>query len=247
MDDTIQGLIKFGRKEDMEKLLKRGEIFCRPLSHFQKIEENDLAKRYDMFEGASCLVQSDVLRSEGISVLISEHENTIDITPYILGPIIEPGENKIAVYCLYAVFGSHLQQYIDGERNILIDEQVRKFGDYAVYIQPKMFIERIKQAVEKLYLDTICKPIDYVDTTKYHGIYGPFRKPQQDFSFQNEYRIVLFNKRIDDPKGSFTLKIGDISDIAVLVSIEDLRIPITCASSETKIYNPFLPARENLF
>jgi hypothetical protein len=111
LDDTIQGLIKFGQKEDMEKLLKRGEIFCRPLSHFQKIEENDLAKRYDMFEGASRLVQSDVLRSEGISVLISEHENTIDITSYILGPIIEPGEKRIAVYCLYAVYGSHPTVY----------------------------------------------------------------------------------------------------------------------------------------
>lgn len=245
MGDIIQGLIKFGEKEYMEKLLKRGEIFCRPLSYYQKIEENDLAKRHDMFEAAEHVLQSDILKSEGIPILFPGDEGPIDITPYVVGPIIKQGENRTSVFCLYALYGSHLQQYIDGELNILIDEQMKDFGDYAVYIHPKMFIERIKQAVEKLDIYIKCNPTDYVDTTKHHGIYGSFRKPEQDYSFQNEYRILLDNKLIDDPNGTFTLKIGDISDIAFLVSVEDLRIPITFAGGGTKIYNPFIPAKEN--
>lgn len=110
----------------------------------------------------------------------------------------------------------------------LISRRNLQFGDtFALVRDGDEFLRRVTAAGEHLGYTLELQPVSYVDEQKHNGPMGIFRK-RSAFSYQNEFRIAL----IPGPDKSCVLAVGDLSDIVVTGSLEDLnrhlRIDIRC-------------------
>lgn len=250
--EYIHFFIKFGEKEYMEEF-RKGKIFCRPLTYFQKQEKQDLAKRHDKYEGVTRLVQPTVLKKQNVEMVLGygefdgeKFENTIEITDNILGPIrFSNGiDSKKPVHCLYAFCNSHFQQYLDGTLKVLFDERVKEFGGYVVFIKdPREFMKRVKKSAEIINLKMEEGLISYIDAEKHHGEYGIFSKPVE-FEYQREFRIA-FNMWLENSDETFILNIGDISDITMLLSFDELKKELFVTDDNEVRHSPFSPLNGN--
>lgn len=108
-------------------------------------------------------------------------------------------------------------------------EQIAKdFGEYALLINPRAFLERIENTLKELGITYHTGRILYEDfsinSSKRMDDYHKHRPSilfKKDISFrhQKEYRIVLTGV---DSKEPYILKMGDISDISYLIPTRDL-------------------------
>ncbi|MCQ6524000.1 MULTISPECIES: hypothetical protein [Bacillus] len=246
----IHDLIKFGAYEHM-KSFQEGKIFCRPLTYYQKAEEDilDLAKRYDEYEGVSELVQPKVLmrNNEKIELFSSEGEYIGDLTPGIQGPMkyYKGTSRSTPIFCMYSITSRHLKAYEKGINNILIDERIREFGKYLVIINDiEEFMDRIKKACvkvkqkQKVEVNVEGILIEYVDVNNYHGEYGIGKKPLE-FTYQNEFRLVIDGIALPKDE-AIIFDIGDISDISTLMSYTEFKNVFKVLKNNMG-YNPFAP------
>ncbi|PFX69845.1 hypothetical protein COL39_26355 [Bacillus cereus] len=246
----IQDLIKFGEYEHM-KSFQEGKIFCRPLTYYQKAEEDilDLAKRYDEYEGVSELVQPKVLmrNNEKIELFSSEGEYIGDLTSGIQGPMkyYKGTSRSTPVFCMYSITSQHLKEFEQGINNILIDERIQEFGKYLVIINDiQEFMDRIKKEcikvkkIQKVKVNVEGILIEYVDINNYHGEYGIGKKPLE-FIYQNEFRLVMDGISLSKDEAIF-FDIGDISDISTLMSYTEFRNAYKVIKNN-RGYNPFAP------
>ena len=191
---SISRLIKFGQKEHLESLLKRGEIFMNNIEYFRKYEE-DMPEhlRGDKFE---CFD------------LISQHNVAfIDNNPlWKVDDITIFGDSNTwtgYLFCMYAVHSNRISEPID--------KRMLDFGDYALIIyHPLEFINRIKRYCNDNCMIANCFPIIYYDEMSKDGLLLPFNK-RRKYSYQNEARVYIHSS---SPKTNLTLNIGSIEDIA---------------------------------
>ncbi len=142
------------------------------------------------------------------------------------------------VFCLYTVHTGDMhdrQVTLEDFREYLkIDAQNKKFGDSLLYFkEPDEFMKRLRMAIDKIRVNFKAGPVDYYDVDLLHGRLPSdrvgFVKPSR-FSHQKEYRLCLDQS---SPVGdSFTLEVGDLSDITEITTIEEFNKLISVASEE---------------
>jgi hypothetical protein len=198
-------LMKFGSQAYMERLLKLGEIYTRPLREFKK---EDAHKRFDCMEG---LKQLHYL-NEKCKIFIKKHGD--DTAKWLQVPITS-GKSTVWFdvsqhnYSLFTVTGEQIQK----EPYFVVPEGMRQFGDYIVVIRyPGEFLNRLMKICDETRVTgwtagevTYYDPnVDQNDLTLWH-------KPS-DHAFAQEFRII-FENRSPEPTSLFLGSLEDIADI----------------------------------
>src|SRR5699024_8781950 len=146
------------------------------------------------------------------------------------------------VFCLFSIHSELLRDYERGLIMKLVDPRVKEFGDYVLIINDyERFINRVDKLFEQYSnrnLRAVPGIVEYVDTGKFHGKYGVFKKPLE-YSYQNELRIVFDGLSVTSDK-SIIAEIGDISDISTLMPYNQFRKSYKVIKGNLE-FNPFLP------
>lgn len=194
----VLGLIKFGARVHLEALVREGEIYMNPLANFIRLEADAL--RADKEEGLRFSVAAT-----GAQLSLEENGKWLPVGT-INGPIKQhdPSLDGVNVFCMYAVRPAIATTPID-PRNLA-------FGDsYVIFTNGDEFLRRVRAEAERLGLSLKTRLIEYVDRKTHKGAMGVFRK-YSSFAFQSEFRLALF----PGTGQPYRLKLGDLSDIAVM-------------------------------
>lgn len=220
-------LIKFGAKENIEKLQK-GQIFMNRLHFFVDSEENNLDSEVGdndegrfVVENIPCMYQSNKEIRTSKSSTITHH--------------FEFGERP--VFCLFALDDRNLSSEIkEPYRNGKIYEfttiqktNLTAFGDTALVITDvNKFIARIHTFLQKERITPaygkvsynkgdVSSYISFLNNLKIHDVNAVFWK-NLNYAHQQEFRF-MFDIEVDS---HYTAEIGDISDISYMESTEKL-------------------------
>ncbi|MBW3469036.1 hypothetical protein [Arthrospiribacter ruber] len=180
----------------MDKLLKSGEVYFNTIEFFRKNDVDDFL-RGDFAEGLkySPLPNFRIpsLEEYGIKFKNAKINGDTDISH---------------LYSMYMV----TTEFWEG--NIHFDKRILEFGDYALIIKPREFLEKVIKASK---YEIKYGPAVYYRTPTIPLSLNPFSK-REEFKYQNEFRFVI-NSSSKDP---IKIKIGDISDIATMIPTETL-------------------------
>ncbi|MGV3585975.1 MAG: hypothetical protein ACO1OF_03140 [Adhaeribacter sp.] len=202
MEINLFGLIKFGQKVHVEELYKKGTIYMNHLSEFLKIDDNGL--RGDKYESLSEI-------KEIFNVEISHQGRKVG---YAKTGRLSLWNNELSgnIYSMYTLYT------LNNLAGIRIDAKCKDFGDaFVIITNVEEFIARIQKEADKLGLDIIYGPVDYVNTKEYLGNWSVFKKPIE-YSFQNEFRFFIRQ----NSSGPFSLSIGTIEDISSMLDSQSL-------------------------
>ncbi|MGL1902533.1 MAG: hypothetical protein OCC49_10385 [Fibrobacterales bacterium] len=205
MKKYIITLIKFGERKYMEDFKNEGKMFFQRLRKYCHMENREQG---DTNEGLTHVYQPDKITLTVNGIEVSEIQGVVKVD--------ETGRNPL-IHCMYTLNSDH---YIDYQKSIdLIDKKCCDFGDTALVITNlKEFHSRFKDACEQRSFGAKCKTVKYVDPESYHGEMGAFRK-FDNFSHQNEFRFLL-DASIQEE--SYTLELGSIEDISMMVPVGEL-------------------------
>lgn len=193
---TIRKLLKIGKRENIEKLLYHGDVYMRHFNDFRKedIEDN---LRGDF---AECLAWSPFSNFR----FPSFGKQKITIKKAKINEDLDGSH----IYSMFMLDDDFWQ----GKKKI--PERILEFGDTALIINPKEFVQRVK-STEKLQIqDGI---VDYYNEPLIPKRIDEFSK-RKDYEFQNEYRFIT-KLNTNDPKHHF---VGSLEDIAILVPTKSL-------------------------
>lgn len=201
-------LIKFGTRKNMEDFYK-GNLHCNSIRSFNKGKYFTKEGRYDRYEGVR-----NIIKDAKVNVMVD-------------GKVIAHGEggelkHHYPNYPIFCTYKLDLKQQ-DGTIKIgdVIDSRMHDFGgdnsDTAVIITDKEeFFRRIDSSLRDINVEGVRGPVIYKDCIEETWNY--FFK-QKSYSYQSEYRIVLYNDAKDNP---FRFNIGSLEDIAEIFSVHDL-------------------------
>jgi hypothetical protein len=196
MAKDYASFIRISEKKYIEKLFYEGEVHCKPIRYFRKIDNKDF--RGDKNEGAAYIKQ------------ISIHKiNELQFSGQLYGYHPDDLGN---IYCLFGVEEQHLNLKLKSLQKLNLNMNGLPFGDTGIIIfDPGEFISRIEKEANKNGFQFQCSSIHYYDHELYEGELTPFHK-SKIYMEQNEVRFWISNKVDNDQK----FIIGDISDIAYI-------------------------------
>jgi hypothetical protein len=202
-------LFKFGERQFLEELRKRGLLYMKASTKFAELEKDaDYASgakvdpvRADRFEGTDfayhpkrhpIVIEGPGLDSQGNPQHFRIAEDVADHTRVSLDNL------SCNVFCMYAT-----------TMPVPVDERNFGFGNSFVFIKNTLeFLRRVSTTANALGLQYEHKLVEYYDLDKHSGPTGPFRK-RSEFAFQNEFRLVV--RPACNP--ARRLEIGSIEDI----------------------------------
>ncbi|MGL5593616.1 MAG: hypothetical protein ACRDDH_06725 [Cetobacterium sp.] len=205
----------FKSREYAEDFL-RGNLRFMPLNFYTKLENDSREDEY-----------------EGVSSFFQPHLSTFEIDGIKLNPddldgpiLIRRNKDNIHVLCMSAFFCKDKTKIFDTEKEFLnyinkpCKSKLLTFGNVTVLITNIVeFFDRIDKSVEKKNLSYKRKLVTYIPLDEFHGnIEEPGFVKDLSYSNESEYRFALKGL----PEKSFTLNIGDISDIAVIMNTDDI-------------------------
>lgn len=243
MPRKIALLIKiFDNEEFADAFINKGEIFCKKLGHFKKLEGD--ATRGDKFEAPSDWFQSDRIVTE-ISFKDKNGKKITHKVENICGPVVSQNlyYDDLNVYCMYAVTVPDVEEllkFTNQETNdsqainkalneyIKLDDKIISLGGYAVIIHNvarffKKIDIKIKKESEYYHRDFV----EYFDPDKFHGVFSnneaAFRK-RIIYSYQKEYRFAF---KTEKPHIERNYKIGSLKNISIKVKTEEINSRLT--------------------
>ena len=208
MKKELLGLVKFGSREHMEDFRRNGTMYMNTVEYFRVLEGRGHVGDED--EGLQSCYQSDrinlkITKSDGESIVLSRENG-------LTGQILTRNNavNGQNIFCMYAFLDSGVKPVVD-ERNLI-------FGDtYVCITSCTSFLERIDTAAKKAKVKIYKSLVEYVQRDNHNGKMGIFKK-FVTHSYQNEYRFVLSH----GSSVPYTLSLGDISDITIIGSSNDI-------------------------
>jgi hypothetical protein len=180
--------------------VKKGIVYFSHYSCFFS-SQDDPIKRFDNSEGASYHYQPEDVKY--ITIANYNFKLAGPFTPHFKPPAFP------YVYCLHATTEESLLHSIN---NQVYDPRLwEDFGEYLVLIHnTNEFKNRIASILIKQKVPLNYDLIEYIDTAKYSGELGIFRK-KNNYNYQNEFRIAICP---NTENLFYKIEIGDISDIA---------------------------------
>lgn len=224
-------LIKFGSKENLEKL-QHGEIYMKNLKYYNELEEKEESGKPDKYDGKWRMSDSRIQLSDPkTNDLIAEGTAQTVVLSF--------GYEKYPIYCLFSYDFRNCGSFItDSEKNICTihtsfsDEQRKKLGkglgEYALIIlNTEDFLQRIKTAFEAEGIEYLLGKVQYntgnsierVESILQDNRNIAFNKDADDFSYQQELRYFITNRPVED---HLIVQMDSLEDISRLVSTEEL-------------------------
>lgn len=222
---NIEFFIRFFSREEYADNFIKGHLYLNTLRYFKGVEQSD--GRGDPHEGVSHWFQPKDIGSFRLEASNGMNINMVG-SDFSRPLMIQPSHiEKINVFCLYA-YGSYLLPKIDNKTKIWseykalahdlfqISDKCREFGDWAVVIQPKKFMERIYSNLNLSNKKAKSGLVEYYDDTVFSGEFSlnesPFKK-QKRFEYQREFRICVCPDNPEFHIGRpISLNIGDLSN-----------------------------------
>ena len=262
-------LVKVLDRQWAEKLLD-GEMFMKPLSAFGDLETRDAGSSND-FRGDALEGVSHGFSSSKQSTFFSDIVEKDTPPPRQLGQIAECllQERIYSLHCLE--YSDQNYEYLPP------DKRMCDFGDSAVVIYDSWeYLRRTCYKMLEEYGDSIwfaAKRVEYNDTLEKLTEYNEFTK-RDSYLWQKEFRIALdvsnghadgvaWEKMTDlcrimfsnqggrvnmsDRRKPILLNIGNIRDIATIVSIDDLmtlNMPMHVPRTTPRAITPIEPPRK---
>ena len=193
-------LIKFGKKQFMEKLLEKGEVYMQTLTYFRELENkmNDSDGRGDAYEGIDAVLHVDEITIDDISIknpspIQCKYSNNSDGL----------------VFCTYGVFDDSLLN-----NHLTISDEMKKMGDSAVVIcDPMAFLNRCAAYTKNIKGKLMADSVTYYDENTGNYNMSPWLK-RKKYEYQSEYRLFIpcTNKK------PLSLRLGSIEDIARIIT-----------------------------
>ena len=218
-------LLKFGKKEHMDSLITKGEVFLNTRRFYSDIEDIEIG---DYWEGID-----EIRQTSRISI---SYMNEVDWQTLAEDTPVGISDNSKAkgnVYCMYGVRLNHFGE--EPLLHIVPTRVTHRFGDTMVLIKPTEFLNRIQFVLEKHGYSFESRFVQYYNDKEIDGVVNPFQK-RNIFSHQSEYRIFVANI-IDNP---IKITIGSIEDIAQIINGKMIKYEL-----EEKDYF-VVPSREEL-
>lgn len=188
-----------------------GKLYMNSISYFKNYElENDKV-RYDGNESLTGYWQP-----EFSSLELNRNKFNMNDFNGVIKLNYRKNNNK-NVFCMWSI--SSEDNLI--KNGIHIDKRNKEFGGYlAVIKNPRLFVNRVISAAEKKELNIKIGLVNYYDNNDnktFEDNEIGFNK-LIDFSYQQEYRILIDRNEENKP---FSLEIGDLSDILMILSIDE--------------------------
>lgn len=238
MTKRIYLLIKFFDKEEYaDAFIEKGELYCRTLGDFKKIDEED--GRGDKFEAVTDWHQPDQIK---LTITYTDNdgvEKTIPIEK-LAGPLTIQynGYDRLNLYCMYAVEVPEFEESYEAEEERLaivekinrmlkekstLSDEVLSLGEFAVVVfQVEDFIGRVKKAAQEKHFACWNGLIRYYDPNTFHGSFqeleSVFRK-RNIYEHQHEYRFAFGSHEAEGVK---VLHLGALDGIAVKAPTRDI-------------------------
>lgn len=202
----IELLVKLGEYQYMERLIKDGELYLRPMSDFAKMESgNGIGDKYENME--SFISPKDpsikIIFKDGTEFPLSKSSR------------ITYGEHACNDFLIYSMA---MIDFVQSGNTLKLKypDELNKIGsDYdtiVVVFNPQEFIRRISQAIDNSW-EMECKAVNYYpEKDVILKELSPFDK-RECYSHQKEFRFC-FDCDIKHP---FSLKIGNLEDIAQII------------------------------
>lgn len=233
MDDELCFLFKFGELENLKKLQK-GCLYCKNLKWYADQEKNTGDKAMgDKLEGIYIMTDSNIkLINPESGQIVYQYNNSNVLISY--GDL-----EKTPVFCMTGIDKKDFS-FVKTEDGTLV--ACIKLDDIIgeVYNEPywnsaliiddiTKFLERVTKACKDKGIDLTKKFVNYTDMrvnykdrvldidSNYINI--AFWKDNL-YSYQHEYRFVFEGQKVDN---SFTINIGDISDISTIYNSDQLK------------------------
>ncbi|MCP3660379.1 MAG: hypothetical protein GY830_08790 [Bacteroidetes bacterium] len=211
MDIKLQFLLKFHEKKIIEDMYENGAIFMNTIDYFENTE-NKVKK--DKNENITHLSQSNKMLKFNIAgknmQLVKNTQVKIKCSNYMRNVYT----HKFSFFGLYSD-----DKYEIGEK--IFDKKMLEHGKYLLLIlNPKEFFKRFLQVLKDEIIQYYCDRVQYINEKIYEGEMGPFKKFEK-FAYEKEYRICINHSKVYDH--SVTFKIGNLKDIAYIISSSDLK------------------------
>ncbi|GLI54924.1 hypothetical protein PM10SUCC1_04390 [Propionigenium maris DSM 9537] len=229
-------LIKFGKKEHMESLMK-GTVYMNSMEFFKAYEDcNNIG---DQEEGVQKILQPDhtkitigPVEFEKDGKLIKIPERTLSKENGLINLKINLDISNINLFCLYKI---SLEKICKDNLIFHLPQEIKDDENYThcvIFNDPQKFVEKLNYSAKNKSNDFQAKVIEYVDKDSYHGEVGIFKKFKK-YEHQNEYRIALVpDQQYRGSNNEFVLEIGDLSDIALLMETSQLEDSLEISYSE---------------
>lgn len=223
--------MKFLKEEYVDDLLK-GKLYMKPLKYYIDLEKNTRVKgQGDKYEANVVMKDVEVkIFVSGTDTLVAEGKAS-EMSFYSNQRVMSP------VFCMYAIDEENLKIIDEDEKKYIVKPSITEvykkkliqdFGDNLVFVSAGHFIERVKKVCEENDLHLVFGKVNYEDLSVNSSKRLEMARDVEDsricfvksdeFIHQNEFRILLNNRLVED---HFILEIGDISDIVHQMKISD--------------------------
>ena len=210
---TVGLLLKFGRREHVERMLFEGELYCQTLEYFRTLERD--GNRGDPLEGTEYAYQPDTIT---LTVEIAGQKTVFGRESLAKPVLLRPESySSLNVFCTYGVQPD----------TVYVDPRNLDFGEACLVVRDvREFLGRCEKGARAHGRELKRSLVRYVDEEWHDGFIGPFRKYRQ-YEYQSEFRILL-------TAGSgkpYCLRIGALTDIATIVRSKDINRTIRLESN----------------
>lgn len=211
MEHKFFFLIKFGKREYMEKLLKNGELYLNTTTFFSQCDESNGIG--DKYEGV-CAVDNAPFCDVEFKFHLPEIENIKFENVENVHIRIRKNHPQGNIYCLNIAKG--IYEDVQNRGKIELHELLMNLGsdyDTAVVIFDYMkFLNKVKAKLAKLPYFCKYSPVEYYDEKLSQGEELTFFHKRKKYSYQNEFRIYAES----DSDSPLIINIGNMEDIAFL-------------------------------
>jgi len=231
----IYAFVKIFNKMEYAESFLRGKLYLNTLRYYKNYCDEVGESRGDLYEGAVAIFQPNLIGEVRIGSIEIKGSD-------ISSPIVISDNEELSkhAFCIYSLNSSGMDQISresldDFKEMIQIHHSNYGLGNICVVItRAQQFIDRCKQALQKMNFEATLAPVNYYNDSSIHGkIPGSHHGYQKRVKFikQREYRILL--KANPATNDSLTLDIGDISDIALISETEKfndlLKLDLPCS------------------
>lgn len=238
MNKKLISLIKvFDKEEYADAFLQKGEMFCKTIGQFKKIEGDEA--RCDQYEAPSDWHQPDQISLTLTFKSPDGEEKSLELKD-LAGPVImqRTEQDRLNVFCMYAITIPDFEESYETEEERLIavekinsmlkvhstlSDEMLSLGEYAVVIiNVREFIEKVRKTAISEECSSWRGLVDYFNPNTFHGSFNEVEsvfKKRDTYSYQKEYRFVFDSGKHDGEK---TIHVGPLDEIAIKVKTKEI-------------------------
>lgn len=248
MTKKILLLLKvFDKEEYADAFLQKGEMFCKTIGDFKRIEGD--SARGDRFEAPSLWHQPDRV---SLTISFTNPDGEVKSFPVegLAGPLVAQDleHDRLNLFCMYAFTvpdfdepyrnEEERQQAVERINSMLkveaqLGEEMLSFGEFAVLITDvRAFFDRVKAAALSEGNGLWQGLVDYYDPETFHGSFEGLQavfKKRNEYSYQKEFRFVF---DLSKPDGAKTLHAGSLEGMAIKLKTSEINTKLQLQLNE---------------